>query len=68
MISLTLPYPPSANHLWRAVKGRMIKTAVYRSWLSDAALALQRPSPRLGEHTDEVKREIGYSSPHPSAK
>ena len=35
---------------------------------SDAALALQRPSPRLGEHTDEVKREIGYSSPHPSAK
>ena len=35
---------------------------------SDAALALQRPGPRLGEHTDEVKREIGYSPPHPSAK
>jgi crotonobetainyl-CoA:carnitine CoA-transferase CaiB-like acyl-CoA transferase len=29
---------------------------------SDAALALQRPAPRLGEHTEEVKREINY--PH----
>jgi crotonobetainyl-CoA:carnitine CoA-transferase CaiB-like acyl-CoA transferase len=27
---------------------------------SDAALALQRPAPRLGEHTEEVKREIGH--------
>jgi crotonobetainyl-CoA:carnitine CoA-transferase CaiB-like acyl-CoA transferase len=28
---------------------------------SDAELALQRPAPRLGEHTAEVKREIGFS-------
>ncbi|MGH8323397.1 MAG: CaiB/BaiF CoA transferase family protein, partial [Steroidobacteraceae bacterium] len=27
---------------------------------SDAQLALRRPSPRLGEHTAEVKREIGF--------
>jgi crotonobetainyl-CoA:carnitine CoA-transferase CaiB-like acyl-CoA transferase len=26
---------------------------------SDAELALQRPSPRLGEHTDEVMQELG---------
>ena len=27
---------------------------------SDAQLALQRPAPRLGEHTAEVRREIGF--------
>ena len=27
---------------------------------SDAELALQRPSPRLGQHTAEVKKEIGF--------
>jgi crotonobetainyl-CoA:carnitine CoA-transferase CaiB-like acyl-CoA transferase len=28
---------------------------------SDADLALQRPSPRLGEHTAEVMHEVGMS-------
>lgn len=33
MISLSLPYPPSANRLWRNFGGRSIKSAEYRSWL-----------------------------------
>lgn len=40
MIQLDLPYPPSANRLWRAVNGRNIKSAEYRSWLIDAARAV----------------------------
>lgn len=33
MISCSLTYPPSANRLWRAVKGRQIKSAQYRAWV-----------------------------------
>lgn len=52
MTTLTLPYPPSANRLWRAVKGRQIKSADYRAWLTRAALsvALQRPTPVTGAY------------------
>ena len=34
---LTIPYPPSANRLWRSVNGRAIKSAEYRDWLDEAA-------------------------------
>lgn len=40
MISVDLPYPPSANRLWRAVRGRQIKSAEYRSWLLEAQAAI----------------------------
>lgn len=36
MIRLSLPYPPSANKLWRTFQGRQIKSAEYRRWLSNA--------------------------------
>jgi crossover junction endodeoxyribonuclease RusA len=39
VIQISLPYPPSANRLWRAVKGRQIKSAEYRVWLTRAYLA-----------------------------
>lgn len=39
VIQVALPYPPSANRLWRAVKGRNIKSAEYRAWLLDAVRA-----------------------------
>jgi crossover junction endodeoxyribonuclease RusA len=38
MITLSLPYPPSANRLWRSVPGKgVLKSAAYRGWLNDAA-------------------------------
>ncbi len=36
-VTVDLPYPPSANRLWRVVKGKPIKSAEYRGWLESAA-------------------------------
>jgi crossover junction endodeoxyribonuclease RusA len=32
-VSALLTYPPSANRLWRNVKGKTLKSAEYRAWL-----------------------------------
>ena len=41
-ISLTLDeLPPSANSIWRAVGGRVLKSRDYRSWLEATALILR---------------------------
>lgn len=52
MISLTLPYPPSANKLWRAVQGRNIKSGHYREWLSRCAacIAMHQPEKLTGPY------------------
>ena len=51
-VNLSLPYPPSANRLWRAVNGRQIKSAEYRQWIDEAALSirLQRPRGIIGAY------------------
>ena len=36
-----LPMPPSANKIWRAVNGRVIKSAEYRKWIKEAAVAIR---------------------------
>lgn len=33
---VTLPYPPSANAIWRNVDGRTLKSLAYRKWLRAA--------------------------------
>lgn len=42
---LTLPYPPTANHIWKNGAGRTYKSAKYREWqaLALAAIAQQKP-------------------------
>lgn len=40
MIAFSLPYPPSANKLWRSVNGRNIASAQYRTWQGFAAAAI----------------------------
>lgn len=49
MASFTLPWPPSANRLWRNVPGKgTLKSAQYRVWIAGAmgaiaAVATQQP-------------------------
>ncbi len=42
-----------------ALEGGQVPTVRTPIVFSDAALALGRPAPRLGEHTAEVRREVG---------
>ena len=48
--TIELPFPPSVNRLWRAVKGRNIKSKPYRVWQAHAAteLLLQNPTKHEG--------------------
>ena len=39
MIQLHLPLPPSANGIWRNVKGRTLASAKYRAWKTEALWA-----------------------------
>lgn len=41
MIEITLPYPPSANRLWRKAQGKIHRSDDYKKW-SDAARTLCR--------------------------
>lgn len=38
MIQITLPLPPSANRMWRMMRGQMRKSSEYRAWMADAAV------------------------------
>lgn len=52
-ISLVLQgLPPSANSIWRAVDGKVLKSAEYRSWLKEQAwdLKAQAGSRRMRGH------------------
>lgn len=50
MTTVTLPFPPSVNALYRAVGGRSILSETYRRWKREAGLTLlsQRPAKVAG--------------------
>lgn len=52
MTVMVLPWPPSANSLWRTVNGRVIKSKTYRDWLTLAGwdLKAQRPEAIKGRY------------------
>jgi len=51
MTTVSLPFPPSINALYRAVGGRSILSEKYRLWKTEAGLVLnsQRPKKVLGK-------------------
>lgn len=66
MITLSLPYPPSANKLWRYVNGRAIKSADYRRWLNEALVAI--PLDARGKITGRCSIEIRADRPDRRAR
>ncbi len=64
-LTLTFTYPPSANRIWRNVKGRTIKSAEYRDWLmlnSSVSLSPLEGAYRLtilATAPDKRKRDLG---------
>jgi crossover junction endodeoxyribonuclease RusA len=60
MISLTLPFPPTANNLFRNLKtGGRVKTGHYKAWLRDAGWLLQsqRPAKIQGPYHIKITAE-----------
>lgn len=64
-----MPFPPSANAIWRNVNGRTLKSAAYRAWLAEAlALLRAQRAPRLqgsyslalvADRPDRRRRDLG---------
>jgi Holliday junction resolvase RusA-like endonuclease len=44
VIQVRLTYPPSANRIWRNVKGKTLKSAEYRAWLEENQLRCKAPA------------------------
>jgi crossover junction endodeoxyribonuclease RusA len=55
-MKITLPAPPSPNAIWRAVKGRVIRSEEYRAWIRHAGFVLisQRPTRTAGPQNVRV--------------
>lgn len=53
MTTLTLPFPPTLNNLYRNAPGKgRVKSASYKQWLTEAAWLVrqQRPRPVVGSY------------------
>src|SRR5689334_11512958 len=61
MIELWLPYPPSANRLWRRARVGMIKSASYVAWLLEAGAEARRQ--RAGKIKGAYKLTITAARP-----
>lgn len=61
MVELWLPYPPSANSLWRSAKGRVYRSRKYVDWLTEAGIEAKMQ--RAGKITGPYKISITAARP-----
>jgi crossover junction endodeoxyribonuclease RusA len=68
MLTVTLPFPPSTNALWRAVRGRNIKSEPYRKWEAEAMGIVMAERPRLNPHKVTGPYSISIVAERPDAR
>lgn len=61
MVEIWLPFPPSANALWRSNRGRVHKSVRYSEWLNEAAW--EAKSQRAGKIKGTYKLSITAARP-----
>jgi crossover junction endodeoxyribonuclease RusA len=59
MVTVTLPYPPSANRIWRNIRGKTLKSEEYRSWLKEASWRISLAKDRLTEGPYGLAIQVG---------
>lgn len=63
MFEALLPIPPSVNAAYRAVNGRVIKSAQYRAWSVEAAQALESQIKTMAPMTGRLIVHYGFAFP-----
>ena len=58
MPSVSLPVPPSANHLWRVVSRRVVRSRRYAAWRDGAVILLRTQLPRVTRYPVAVRVTI----------
>jgi crossover junction endodeoxyribonuclease RusA len=57
--SISLPFPPSTNRLWRVVDGRAILSKSYRDWIAAAGVELMAQRPKKHQGPVAVNIRVG---------
>lgn len=65
-VTIALPYPPSANRIWRNVGGKVLKSGPYRAWLS--AVQGEVLAARCGRIAGAYRLEVRANRPDRRAR
>lgn len=65
-ITFSLPYPPSANRIWRKFRGRMVRSGEYVEWLQACRMAI--PAEAIGRVRGRHSLDIAVDRPDRRAR
>ena len=63
MVEFSVPYPPSANRIWRQGKGRLHKSKEYQDWLALSAWEMRAQLGPKQVITQPFKLELRVNRP-----